>query len=204
MNFGDIIQFGKYEWKVIDKEDDVVLLLTTTIIDQRDYHDKNEPVSWGNSSLRRYLNNEFLENFSEAEKSKIAPVINQNQGNPWYYVEGSSDTLDKVFILNLDEVVRIYFKESDELLDNPGLNQRYWFERKDPNNIYRRSTYLDQSWWYWVRTPGKHDRTACYIHGDGNIGIQGNIVSKRNTNVIHPITNSNKGGVRPAMWIRFR
>ena len=204
MNFGDIIQFGKYVWKVIDKEDDVVLLLTTTIIDQRDYHDKNEPVSWGNSSLRRYLNNEFLENFSEVEKTKIVPVSNNNRGNPWYHTKGSSDTLDKVFILNLDEVVRIYFKESDELLDNPGLNQRYWFERKDPNNIYRRSTYLNHSWWYWVRTPGKHDRTACYIHGDGNIGIQGNIVSNRKTNVIHPITNSNKGGVRPAMWIRFK
>ena len=116
MNFGDIIQFGKYEWKVIDKEDDVVLLLTTTIIDQRDYHDKNEPVSWGNSSLRRYLNNEFLEDFSEVEKNKkLSLLVIIIEVIPWYHTKGSSDTLDKVFILNLDEVVRIYFKESDEL-----------------------------------------------------------------------------------------
>lgn len=42
----------------------------------------------------------------------------------------------------------------------------------------------------------------CSIHGDGNIGIQGNGISKRNTNVIHNIANDTRGGVRPALWIK--
>ena len=61
---------------------------------------------------------------------------------------------------------------------------------------------MDSSWWWWIRTPGKHNRVAIYIHGDGNIGIQGNGISKRNTNVIHPLTNDNRGGVRPVLWLK--
>ena len=126
----------------------------------------------------------------------------KNQGNPWYLVDQSDDTEDYIFLLSLDECVSLYFGDSSDLLYNKDINQRYWFQRKDSNNILRRATYLNSVWWWWTRTPGKHLRVATYVHGDGNIGIQGNGVAKRATNVIHPKTLKAEGGIRPAMWIK--
>jgi len=159
-------------------------------------------VTWESCELRQYLNHEIYNTFKDEEKIQIIETNNLNSDNPWYKSLGGNYTLDKIFILSLDEVVRMYFGDSGHLLDYPANNQRYWFQRKDENNIKRRSRYMNSSWWWWIRTPGKHNRVAIYIHGDGNIGIQGNGISKRNTNVIHPLTNDNRGGVRPVLWLK--
>lgn len=46
---------------------------------------------------------------------------------------------------------------------------------------------------------------AAYIHGDGNIGIQGNNAQKCNIGgVYHPTNNDVKGEVRTALWIRLQ
>lgn len=202
MNIGDKINFGEYEWRILDIKDDKVLILTEEIIELRDYHNKSVDITWKDCELRKYLNGEFYYRFSENDRESIIETINKNYSNLWYGADGGEDTTDKVFLLSMDEIVRTYFGNSSKLLDYPGKNQRYWFQRKDENNIKRRATYLNSSWWWWVRTPGKNNRVAVYIHGDGNIGIQGNGVSKRNTNVIHRLTNDNRGGVRPALWIK--
>ena len=38
----------------------------------------------------------------------------------------------------------------------------------------------DSVWWWWLRSPGRLNVKAVYVHGDGNIGIQGNNVLKGN------------------------
>lgn len=203
MQIGDQLVFGKYEWIVLEVQDDKALIITKDIIEQRDYHNKYTDVTWKDCELRKYLNNEFYSTFIDDDRAKIIETLNQNPGNLWYKVDGGEATKDSIFILSIDEVVRLYFGDSSRLLDSPGKNQRYWFERKDQNNQKRTAIYLNSiGWWWWIRTPGKNNRVAAYIHGDGNIGIQGNGVFGRNTNVIHPITNSNGGGVRPALWIK--
>ncbi len=46
-----------------------------------------------------------------------------------------------------------------------------------------------------TRTPGRVDVKAVYIHGDGNIGIQGN-------NIKGNIADGKcTGGMRPALWL---
>lgn len=61
---------------------------------------------------------------------------------------------------------------------------------------------MEGLWWWWTRTPGKNNKTAVYVHGDGNIGIQGNGISKTSFNTLHYATKSNEGGVRPALWMK--
>ncbi|MAT43993.1 MAG: hypothetical protein CL609_16795 [Anaerolineaceae bacterium] len=202
MNIGNIIDFGDYKWKIMDIQEDKILILTDKIIEQRDYHDKKVEITWEYSEIRSFLNNEFFERFNTSDKKRILSTLNKNAGNPWYASFGGNDTVDKVFLLSLDEVVRSYFGDSSRLLDNPKKNQRYWFERKDENNIKRRAQFMDSSWWWWTRTPGKNNKVSTYIHGDGNIGIQGNGISKTTFNTLHYITKSNKGGVRPAVWLK--
>lgn len=202
MRVGDTIKFGDYEWLVLALESEKALIMTKDIIELRDYHTKNVPVTWKDCELRHYLNSEFYNNFTKEEQERICSVVHTNPDNPWYDVDGGEETEDLIFILSMEETIKAYFGDSSRLLDFPKKNQRYWFERKDENNPRRRARYLKSSWWWWVRTPGKHQRVAVYIHGDGNIGIQGNGVSKRNTNVIHPVANSTKGGIRPALWLK--
>ncbi|GAU78876.1 DUF6273 domain-containing protein [Fusibacter sp. 3D3] len=202
MKIGDQVVFGDYEWRILDVQDDKALILTEEIIELRDYHNKGTDITWKDCELRKYLNGEFYQKFKVEDRAKIMETVNINPGNLWYKADGGEDTTDRIFILSIDEVVRTFFGDSSRLLDFPSKNQRYWFQRKDENNIKRRAKYMNSMWWWWIRTPGKHNRVAVYIHGDGNIGIQGNGVSKRKTNVIHHLTNDSRGGIRPALWIK--
>lgn len=203
MEIGNTIAFGNAQWRVLEIRKDRMLLLTEEIIEQRDYHDRKEEVTWEHSEVRAYLNGEFSERFKPAEQERIVTVMNRNPDNPWYATPGGNDTMDRIFLLSLDEVVRLYFGDSSRLLDQPKPNQRYWFDRKDANNPKRMANFMGFPWWWWTRTPGKNNRVAVYIHGDGNIGIQGNGISKTSFNTIQHITNSNKGGLRPALWVKI-
>lgn len=204
MQVGDKISFGQYIWRVLDVKVDRALLITEEIIEQREFHNRKESVTWANSEIRSYLNTTFLDRFSDEDKSKIIPVFHENKGNAWYPSDGGEETIDSIFLLSLDEAVRLYFRDSSKCLINRSPKQRYWFQKKDENNPLRRACYDGCSWWWWLRTPGRDQRRAIYIHGDGNIGIQGNGTYKYSSNTIHPITKKNEGGLRPAVWIKTK
>ena len=201
MQVGDKILFGNYEWKVLDIQGDRALVVTEYIIEQRPYHDVYKETTWADCAMRKYLNGEFYDRFSENDKSRICPVVNKNTDNHWYGTKGGEDTQDYIFLLSMEEIVCQYFGVSSEKLYNPRKNQRYWFERKDNNNSKRIATLENdkkQVWWWWTRTPGRVGVKAVYIHGDGNIGIQGNNILKGNV-----ADGKCTGGVRPALWLKF-
>lgn len=200
MKIGDTVIFGKYTWRILELEPDRMLLLTEYIIEQGSYHHIYEPITWEKCSLRQYLNTDFYEAFSDDEKARILLVENENKDNHWYHTSGGNTTKDHVFILSLEEVTCRYFGDSQDKLLNPGKNQRYWFQRKDVNNK-KRVAYLadrpEKIWWWWIRTPGRVGVKSVYIHGDGNIGIQGNNIYKGNLS-----DGYCTGGIRPAMWVK--
>ena len=198
---GSILLFSDYQWRILDIKDGLALVISEEIIGQEAYNNYRGDVTWANSSIRDYLNGEFYNRFTKAEQSRISPVLNINQDNPWYGSKGGEDTLDYIFLLSIEEVVCHYFGDSRYNLENPSPKQRYWFQKKDPNNIYRRATFQDKSWWWWLRSPGRDNKRAVYIHGDGNVGIQGNGTYNYSSSTLHPISQSNKGGLRPAMWL---
>ena len=197
MEIGDKMQFGKYIWRVLAVQDGRALIITDKIIEQRPYHNEYVEITWADSSLREYLNNEFYDGFSDAEKARIVPVNNKNPDNPWFGTLGGRDTEDKIFIPNLEEIAFRYFGDSSALLYNPRKNQRYWYERKDANNSNRIAVDEEKNfWWYWIRTPGRYSVKAVYVFPDGNIGIHGN-----NIKIGNVADGFCAGGVRPLMWI---
>ena len=141
MEIGDKIVFNRYEWRVLDIQDNSALVITEDIIEQRAYHDKYIDIQWVDSELRAYLNGEFYNNFTVADKSRIIPITNKNPDNPWFGTQGGVDTKDYVFLLN--------------------------------------------------------NRAAAYIHGGGEVGVNGNSVFLRNHSPEH------RGGVRPALWLKM-
>ena len=199
IKIGSSLSFGDYNWRVLDIQDNTALIITENIIEQRSYHDAYKDITWADCALRKYLNSDFYDKFTEAEKSRIIPVLNKNIDNQWHGARGGEDTEDRVFLLSIEEVACKYFGDSSSKLYNPGKNQRYWLERKDENNskrIARLEANKEQVWWWWLRSPGRYNVRAAYIHGDGNIGIQGNNVLKGN-----PSDGRCTGGVRPALWL---
>ena len=201
MQAGDKILFRNYEWRVLEVQNNTALIITEYIIEQRAYHNAYKDITWADCSLRKYLNSEFYDRFTAAEKSRIIPVLNKNPDNQWYGTKGGTDTQDSIFLLSIEETVCRYFGDSSSKLYSPGKNQRYWFERKDKNNskrIARLEKRKEGSWWWWLRSPGRVSIKAVYIHGDGNIGIQGNNILKGNIS-----DGECKGGLRPALWLKF-
>ena len=141
----------------------------------------------------------FFRNHYGAESARRFAVLKLNIYE-WYDTKGGADTEDSVFLLSMEEAVCQYFGDSSSKVYNPRKNQRYWFERKDQNNVRRIAALEDnkkQIWW-WIRTPGRVSVKAVYIHGDGNIGIQGNNILKGNI-----ADGKCTGGVRPALWLKL-
>lgn len=203
LSIGSIVPFGGYHWRVLEVRGNAALVITESMIGQHPYHDCAGGVTWADCSLRKYLNGELYHTFTQAEQSKIIPVGNKNHGNPWYGSRGGEDTRDCVFLLSIEEAVCQYFGDSSKNLENRSAKQRYWFQRKDENNSRRRATLDGYVWWWWLRSPGRDNRRAVYIHGDGNVGIQGNGIFRYSSSSVHPATGDNSGGVRPALWLRL-
>lgn len=199
-HIGSFIPFGGYNWRILDIQNNAALMITDYIIEERPYHDAYQETTWADCALRKYLNDEFYDKFNGTDRSRIISVINKNPDNPWYGSNGGPDTKDRIFILSIEEAVCQYFGDSSSKLYHPGKNQRYWFERKDENNGRRMAKLVGKpgrSWW-WLRSPGRVAVKAAYIHGDGNIGIQGNNILKGNIG-----DGRCMGGVRPALWLNL-
>lgn len=204
MQIGDKIKFSKYEWRVLDIKNSAALIITEDIVELRAYHNKPGDITWADCELRKYLNGEFLNNFTEEDKSKIIPTTVVNLDNQWFDTIGGDDTVDKIFLLSIEEAVCKYFGDSSKNLQIPNGKYKYWFTRKDDNNEKRISSYLGYIWWWWLRSPGRKQVKAVYVHGDGNIGIQGNNALKCNlSGVYHPVNKDVRGGVRPALWMKL-
>jgi len=195
MQTGEKIIFNNYEWRVLDIQDNMALIMTEYIIESRPYHEADINITWADCSLRKYLNGEFYDKFNASDKSRIVPVINKNPDNQWYGAKGGADTQDNIFLLSIEEVACKYFGDSSAILQNPGNQKyKYWFNKKDKNNSKR----LTNGWW-WLRSPGRINRVAAYIHGlasnqldssGGCVGVNGNGIGS-------------SGGVRPVLWLRI-
>lgn len=202
-NIGSTVAFGSYQWRILDIQDKRALIITEHMIGQHPYNNFAGDVTWADCSLRKYLNGEFYNQFTEMEQSRITPVIIKNLDNQWYQSKGGEDTKDYIFLLSIEEAVCKYFGDSSKHLENRSPKQRYWFQNKDNNNEKRKARYDGFSWWWWLRSPGRDNKRAVYIHGDGNIGIQGNGTFRYNSKTVHPLTNDNCGGVRPVLWLNI-
>lgn len=199
MRVNEIIDFGLYKWRVLEIINNRALIMSENIIDQISYHNKNEEVTWETSYIRSYLNNEFYNSFSLEDKPKIIKVTNTNEDNPWYKSKGGNDTEDYIFLLSLEDAVCKYFGDSSDKLLNKKVSDRYWFSKNDKNDIKRLSKLNNYPYWYWLRIPGKNNKTAVYIHGKpaGCLGINGNSVFSKT------YSEDRAGGLRPIMWIKI-
>lgn len=46
---GEIIPFGEYSWRILDRKDDMALIITEYIIEHRSYHEEYKDITWAES-----------------------------------------------------------------------------------------------------------------------------------------------------------
>ena len=207
LRVGDITTFGGFEFIVLDTFGREALILSRNTLFNMPFHDTEEPVNWSTSSLRNYLNTEFLQSgsFTQAEINRIlfsnrAKNEVESNDNPWFGTYGGPDVYDLVFLLCI-ELVTWYFGDSGYVgfgIDPanrtalwPGHGAHLWGIH-DAYSTHRQAFDLQNrpSRW-WLKNPGFFSTDAVYVQGDGALSINGSTISLTDV------------GVRPAMWIRF-
>lgn len=126
-NAGDVVELGNCKWTVLDTDanESQVLLMKKEALSGRAYHNVFEDVTWEKSTLRKYLNVDFIsQTFSENEQNNIILTNIKNNDNVRYGTEGGNETQDYIFLLSVDEVEKYssLFKgfKSSSWLRSPG------------------------------------------------------------------------------------
>ena len=182
------VQFGGYNWRVLDVQGDRALLLTEDIIEKRCYNTELTGVTWETCTLRKYLNGEFFRKFNSQEQARIIEVNNVNKNNQWFGTEGGNNTKDKIFLLSIEETVK-YFGDSGQLKNK---NPKSKYDIDDEYNKDRIAKYENEELWWWLRSPGLSSDGAASVNYYGSLDLFGSFVY------------SVEVGVRPALWLNLK
>lgn len=199
LEIGDEVLFGNYfdydnngelffpliKWIVLDKSEFDYLLITKNIIDTKKYSLTKRSVTWEDSYIRNFLNNEFYDvAFNEFEKDQIYEEYTINLDHRKYKTPGGNLTKDKVFLLSIDEIKKYFvdnftFKCSGTKY---AIKNGLWTSQYD---------ILEKHSVWWLRSPGIKSNYAALIYDTGAIGDDGDPVE----------TFGN--GVRPSIRVKY-
>lgn len=189
---GSVIQFGAYEqdgdtgnekepidWLVLDIKGNRALLVSVYALDCQKYNNQKIDVTWANSSIRDWLNDDFYKDaFSPDYQDLILPTDVKTPDNPKHGTEGGTNTNDKVFLLS--------YEEADTYFESNAARKASPTEYAKTRGVETIST---QNCWWWLRTPGIYAVDVCGVHDTGAVDDLGCYV------------NNNQAGVRPAIWV---
>jgi hypothetical protein len=132
---GDNVIWGKYHWLILERNKDKVLLVKSLPINGFPYHNKDEDVTWETSSLREYLNFDFIgeAELNEFMQTQMIQTSIQVPENIEYKTFGGNATDDYIFLLNAEQ-----FNKYADILNN-----------------YKRD--------YWLINPGHSQDTAQFV-----------------------------------------
>ena len=192
---GDYVFFGAYEqdnntsngkedveWLVLEVKDEKALVISKYALDCKQYNTSYTDVTWETCTLRKWLNNDFINAaFSADEKAMIPTVTVSADKNPDYITNPGNATQDKVFLLSITEANKHFSSDS--------ARQCKPTEYAVAGGAYVISYYVNYGW--WLRSPGYIQNNAAYVFIDGD-------VSEHGLDVLN-----DDGAVRPALWIDF-
>ncbi len=173
----DTLEKSKIDWRVLAKEDDRILVISSRIIDAMPYHNVSDvDVTWETCSLRKWLNGTFINSaFNSAEKKLIIESEVLTEKASYSDTDPGNNTKDKIFLLSESEFEKYLHSDGSCFATN------YATEKTAKGY----STYL-YSW--WLRSPG----ASPYLASDVFISTS----DVDSTYAAYP-----NNGVRPAMWI---
>ena len=197
---GDKITFGTYEqdnvtsngtedieWLVLAKENNKILVISDKALDSQPYNEKWQSITWEQCSLRKWLNDSFLNAaFNEEERALIQSTTVSADKNPRYSTDPGNYTTDKVFLLSINEAEK-YFNSDEARKCAPtayAKAQGAWLS----DDTYKTQSGAATCWW-WLRSPGRSQKYAAIVSIGGWVYYRGYGVNYDNVSV------------RPALWI---
>ncbi len=189
---GDTIQFGAYEqdadtgngeetidWIVLDIQDNRALLVSVYALDCKAYNNSRIDITWANSSVREWLNDDFYQSaFTADYQDLILPTNVITPDNPLHGTEGGINTTDNVFLLSYDEAEAYFTSNASRQASPTRYARKMGIE-----------TINETSCWWWLRTPGIYSVDVCGVHVDGAMDDLG------------CYADNTQAGVRPALWV---
>lgn len=176
------------EWQILAKESDRVLLISRYALDCQRYDTSNTLysgvfVTWETCSLRKWLNSTFIGSaFSSVEQEMILSSTVNADPNPETKTEYGNNTVDKVFLLSVNEANK-YFSDGSRSAKPTAYAQK--------GDLF--SDFHPDSCYWWLRTPGFTNEYAARVSAyGGRIDLTGIQVDDLNTMV------------RPALWISLQ
>jgi len=154
---GGTVKVGRYKWILLDKQDEQVLLMKKAEVKSVPYHNALEDITWKDSTLRSYLNDQFIDesfNLKERDRIMLTEVINSNNG--LYGTEAGENTKDYIYLLSIEEVETYNF----------------YFPK-----------ILGSS---WLRSPGYGKNSACFLTENKKLMNYGYAVDEE-TFCAHPV-----------------
>lgn len=131
---GNKVYFGMYEgapisWQVLHTESDKMLLITENCVEKLAFNNELKNISWENSSIRDWLNNDFIKEFSDSQKDRLLPTL-------------SSELNDNVFLLSEEE-----YNEYSEILHSES-DYDWWLRTKTDSGmmyVYRKDGSINST-----------------------------------------------------------
>ena len=161
---GSDLAFGKYKWKVLERENGTVRLIASDIGSSHifyrvPFHRTLEEVTWENSSLREWLNAEVLEEiFTDVQRESLVPQVSGPSENTVYGTEYDGETEDYLTLLSMEEIESGRY---EQCLSELGHD-------------------------YWLRTPGSTMESAAYLNSDHEVRSYGVPVNDENM-MVRPV-----------------
>ena len=187
---GDTFEFGKYmqerdsekkqpiKWIVLEKGDGgySALLLSEEVLAHMPFNKSAKSgTTWENSSLRKWLNDDFLKSaFSKDEQKMIAKsYVSAEKNNKFPERDAGNDTEDKLYVLSIQEMqtYRPYSNEKGyETWFQPISQTDYSYgvlSNISGNMFHERNEelapiYEDAEYTAWLRNPGRDENTMTY------------------------------------------
>ncbi len=164
---GDTIRFGRYpqiqgpsvdaepiEWIILETDGKSAKLLSRYGLTAKPYdEDGGWGVTWENCTLRKWLNSEFLNAaFTDEEKQRLVNVTVEAEYGP-FRIE-TNDTIDKVFVLDAEEVKKYFVNENERICIPTG--------KAIGEGAYIGGNHGPGCWW-WLRTPSISMPSFVYV-----------------------------------------
>lgn len=193
---GDIIAFGTYpqrsdgadrtliKWRVLQNSGSELFLLSEYLLDSKRYHSDFADITWRDSDLRKWLNDEFYNAaFNDSENRFIKTAHCTDNG------EGSTDTEDRIFLLSVSEAKELTYKldenslgakrcaigtEFSKIKKNDGCRLYVYDKKVKDNYITENGEESGCSWW-WLRTRGNSSSRAFFVGTGSSIRSYGRV-----------------------------
>lgn len=167
------------EWLVLEVKDGKALVISKYALDCKQYNTSNMDVTWETCTLRRWLNNDFINaSFSAEEKAIIPTVTVSADKNPEYRTNPGNATQDQVFLLSITEANKYFSSDSTRQCEPTDFAVANGAWEDGSGNC-----------WWWLRSPGWFQDLAAYVDSVGDVDELGDFVDNDNN------------AVRPALWI---